>query len=521
MILYPQTRSFRTALVSVLAASVFAITGATFAAAQPKGEIVVAVPTLSQQFDPTRMISIADYTVSEMLFDGLINLGPKGKYPGLAESWVISADGKQIDFKLRAGVKFHNGDALTAEDVKFTIEKMLAPDSTNAYRRGFVDSLERVDVVDAETARFVLKQPWPAFFTTARYALTFIVPKNYYEKVGAKGFQEKPIGTGPFKFVGLSAGEWVKFEANPQYWGGSPKVRTATIRLVAEPFTRYAMLERGEAHIAAGLNGPLLERVKSNSNLYIAMTSSSGTTGILFNKNVFPQAGDRRVRLAVAHAINREAIAEKMLGGVCRPGTGMLTPGTFGYLDGLPLIPYDPAKAKELLKEAGVTPGLKVTLALQTQSYPSLPNTPQVLEAVAGNLEAVGFTVERQAMESAAWMSMMRAGKQPAVFHAPSSMPDDGGELINSFFSSTATFTPKTIQVPEYDQIFKAQQKETDPKAREKMLQEFARLEHKNLEMVPLLWCDTPFAANKRVKGWQPALSSGWFMNLRSIELSE
>jgi peptide/nickel transport system substrate-binding protein len=498
-----------------------AIACAQGARAQTKGEVVVALPVLSQQFDPTIFVSAADYTVSEMLFDGLINLGPKGKHPGLAESWVISPDGKQIDFKLRRGVKFHNGDPFTAEDVKFTFDRIVAPDSTHSYRKGFVDSLDHVEVVDPATVRFVLKQPWPAFFTTARYALTYIVPKAYYEKVGAKGFQEKPIGTGPFKFAGMKAGEWVKFDANPQYWGGAPKIKSATIRLVSEPFTRYAMIERGEADIAAGLSGALLDKARANRSLRVAVSSYSGTSGILFNKKEFPQAADRRVRLAVAYAINRTAIADKMLGGICRPATEMYTPGTFGYLDGLSLIPYDPAKARQLLKEAGVMPGQKVSFTIHTQAFPSLPDAPQVLEAIAGNLEAVGFVVERQSVDSNAWMAMMRGGKQPGIFYAPSSMPDDGGETINTWFSSTAAFTPKTIQVPEYDKIFKAQQQQPNLKEREKMLQDFARLEHANLEMVPLLWCDTPFVVGKRVKAWQPAIASGYFLNLGKIELVE
>lgn len=516
-----QAKSVRAAIAGALAVGLLVVGGIQAVMAQSKGDLVVASPVLSQHFDPTTMISTADYLVNDMLFDGLINLGPDGKHAGLAESWVISADGKQVDFKLRPGVKFHNGDPLTAEDVKFTFEKILAPDNTHSYRRGFVDSLAHVDVIDPGTVRFVLKQPWPAFFTTARYALTYIVPKAYYEKVGAKGFQEKPIGTGPFTFAGMKAGEWVKFEANPQYWGGAPKVKTATIRLVSEPFTRYAMMERGEADIAAGLTGALLDKAKANPNLRVVISAFSGTSGILFNKKVFPAAEDRRVRLAIAYAINRDAISQKMLGGICRPATGILTPGTFGYLDGLPLIPYDPAKAKELLKEAGVKPGQKVTFTLHTQAFASMPGGPQILEAIAGNLEAVGFAVERQSVDTDAWMSMMRGGKQPGIFYSPSGTPDDGGELINTWFVSTAAWTAKSIQVPEYDKIFKAQQQMADLKKREEMLHDFARLEQKNLEMVPLLWCDTPFVVAKRVKTWRPALASGYYMNLGRLEVAE
>lgn len=512
-----------TACVAACAVALAGLVGLAPAStrAQPSGDVVIAMPQLSQLFDPTGMIGATPHMVYDFIFDALINLGPEGKYPALAESWDISKDGKQIDFRLRRGVKFHNGDAFSADDVKFTFDRVMAPDSTHAYRRGFVDSVERIEVIDPHVVRFVLKEPWPAFFTTARYALTPIVPKQYYERVGAKGFQDKPIGTGPFTLVGVKSGEWTKFEANEGYWGGSPKVRTVTQRLVGEPFTRYAMLERGEADIVTGLTGPLLDRIKSNPTVKVFSSRYSGTSGILFNKDLFPEAADRRVRLAIGYAINRREIAEKIQGGVCEPATGMFTPGTFGYLDGLPQIPYDPAKAKALLGEAGIKPGHKVTFTLQTESFSAVPNAPRVLEAIAGNLEAVGFVVERKTVDNAAWLSMMRSGKPTGIFYSPTSIPDDGGELLNSYFVSWSGWTAKSIKIPAYDEAFKMQIKEPDLEERRKILQRFARLESENLENVPLLWCDTPFAAStKRIKMWAPAVGSGYHLNMKQVELA-
>src|SRR6202012_5337305 len=130
--------------------------------------------------------------------------------------------------------------------------------------------------------------------------------KKYYEQVGPKGFQDKPIGTGPFSLSGVKAGEWTRFEANAGYWGGASHIKTVTQRGVNEPFTRYAMLERGEADIVSGLTGPLLERIKKNPDIHVVSSRYSGTSGILFNKELFPEAADRRVRLAVGYAINRK-----------------------------------------------------------------------------------------------------------------------------------------------------------------------------------------------------------------------
>ena len=502
------------------AAAAAALLPSAASAEAPKGELVVAMPLLRQQFDPTLQIAIPDFGTYQLLFDGLLNLGSDGKIPGLAESWTVSEDGKQLDFKLRAGIKFHNGDALTAEDVKFTYERLLQPGNTHSYRQAFVELLERVEAVAPEHVRFHLKGPWPAFFTSARYPLVGIVPKAYYEKVGPKGFQNAPIGTGPYKLAGLQAAEWNRFEANADYWGGAPNVKTVTIRLVKEPFTSYAMLERGEADIVVGLTGPLLDRIRSNPKLRVVLSKYNGTSGLYFNKKSFPQSADKRVRQAVGLAVNREAIAKNLLSGICEPASSIFTPVTYGFKDGLPLVGYDPEKAKGLLKEAGVQPGTTVTYTLHTESFASLPNAPQVLEAIAGNLEAVGFKVERKPFESSAWMAMMRGGKQPSIFYGPSSLPDDGGETINGWYTSRSVWSSGNINIPEYDDIFKKQLQLSNPDERTALLRKFAELETKNVESAPLFWCHTPFAVSSRIKSWAPGLGSGYHLNLHKLEFA-
>jgi peptide/nickel transport system substrate-binding protein len=491
------------------------------AMAQPKDEVVIAGAILRQQFDPSIMVAVTDHTAFTMLYDGLLNLNDKGKVPALATSWKISEDGKTVDFELRKGVKFHNGDPFTAEDVKFSYDLLLKDGNTHSYRKAFVAQIKSVEVVDPHKVRFNLNQPWPSFFSSARYGIQPIVPKNYYEKVGAKGFVEKPVGTGPFKLADMKAGEWTKFEANPDYWGQVSKVKFVTQKLVKEPFTLYAMLEKGEADVVFGLTGALLERVKSNKQVKIFESKYSGTSGIYFNTPKFPEAKDKRVRLAVAHAMNREAIAKNVLSGICQPASSIFTPGTFGHNPSLKPIPYDPAKAKALLAEAGIKPGKEITFSLHTESFGSLPSAPQVLEAIAGNLEAVGFKVVREPYDSAAYLAAWRAGKQPAVFYGPSSMPDDGGETLEGWFSSTAVWSSGYINEPEYDTVFKAQLGMTDMKKREKTLQDWAKLEDDKRTALPLFWCNTTYAVSPRVKAWAPAVISAYHYSFNTMELAK
>ena len=519
----PHASTLRVDFAALLVAIALALIGLItpfMANAASKGGIVVAGPVLRQQFDPTEIASVADWLVTDLLFDGLINLGPKGKYPALAESWTVTEDGKQIDFKLRQGVKFSNGDPFTAEDVKFTYDKLLSANSTHVYRRAFQDALEQVDVISPDQVRFVLKQPWPAFFTAGRYGLQPIIPKNYYEKVGHDGFQSKPVGTGPYRLVDLKSGEWSKFEANAQYWSAPSKVQFVTQLLVKEPFTLYAMLEKGEADIVAGLTGPLLDRIRKDTKFQIFTARYSGSSMMFFNKAKFPESADRRVRLAIGYALNRNGIAKQILNGVCEPSSSILTPATFGFAPGLAGVPYDPAKAKFLLSEAGIKPGREVTFTVQTDSFGSLPNAPLVLEALAGNLEAIGLKVTREPYDIASWLAMQRAGKQPAVFYVPYSLPDDAGEMM-SWYISKSIWTTGNVAVPEYDRISDEQAKTIDVKAREKLLQDFARLENDRRETIPLFWCDTPFAAGPKIKAWSPAVGSPYNLNLQSVDLGK
>ncbi len=486
-----------------------------------KDEIVVASPVIRQYYDPTLMVATTDYLAYDVVFDGLLDLTADGKKPALATSWTVSPDGKQIDFTLRPNVVFQNGDPFTAEDVKFTFEKILKPETNHSYRAGFVDSLERVDIIDPMHVRFVLKHPWLAFFTTARFGLQAIVPKNYYEKVGAKEFNLHPIGTGPFKLADMKAGEWTRYEANTKYWGGAPKFKILTQRLVAEPFTRYAMLEKGEADIVSGLTGPLLEKIATNKKIRLFSSKYASTAGIYFNPDKFPESKDERVRLAIGHAINLQLITQKILQGTCAPASSILTPATFGYKPKYKVISYDPAKAKALLKEAGVKPGTEIDFVLSTESLAPVPSAPQLLEAIAGNLEAVGFKVKRLPYDTQAWFPMMRGGKQPAVFWGGASMSDDAGELLGGWYISKSVWTSGHINVPEYDKLYRQQLETADPKEREKLLERFADLEDKNKMALPLIWCDAVFAVGPRIKSWRPATGTPYHLNFQTIELAK
>src|SRR6266705_407525 len=229
--------------------------------------------------------------------------------PSLAESWSMSADGLVYDFVLRKGVKFHNGDPVTAEDVKFSLERY-----RGASARPLRDSVAAIETPDPSRVRIRLKRPWPDFMTfyLSATGAAWIVPKRYVEKVGDEGFKKAPVGAGPYRFVSFTPGVELVLEAYEQYWRKTPSVKRLVFRSVPDESTRLAMLKRGEADIVYSIRGALAEELRRTPGLTLKPTLGTFTEWISLNDQWDPKSpwADRRVRLAANLAVDRKAINE-------------------------------------------------------------------------------------------------------------------------------------------------------------------------------------------------------------------
>ena len=298
-------RHVRGLVASWLVLTILAV-GAASAAAAPEGQLTWAVhislaPTW---FDPAETSGIiTPYMVLYALHDALVKPMPgQPLAPSLAESWSASEDGLGYDFVLRQGVKFHNGDPVTAEDVKFSYERYRGAGAKELQTR-----VRQVDIVDALTIRFQLKEPWPDFMTfygTTATAAGIVVPKKYLERVGDETFRKNPIGAGPYKFVSHTPGVELVMEAYEGYWRKTPTVKRIVYKSVPEATTRLAMLKRGEVDIAYLFDGPMAEEVKRDPNLKLAFSEGIGITYVDFLDQWDPKSPwhDRRVRLAASLA---------------------------------------------------------------------------------------------------------------------------------------------------------------------------------------------------------------------------
>src|SRR5467141_4309726 len=227
--------------------------------------------------------------------------------PSLAESWSASPDWLVYEFVLRKGVRFHNGEPVTAEDVKFSLERY-----RGASHKMLRDRVLAIETPDPARVRIRLRQPWPDFMTFYSIATGagWIVPKKYVEKVGEDGFKKAPVGAGPYRFVSFTPGVELVLEAVEGYWRKTPSVKRLVFKAVPDPTTRLAMLKRGEADIAYGLGGELGSEVQRTPGLTLRPTRFVSAHWLVFADQWDAKSPwyDRRVRLAANYAVNRQAI---------------------------------------------------------------------------------------------------------------------------------------------------------------------------------------------------------------------
>src|SRR5256712_3565867 len=283
------------------------------AAAAPEGQLTwgVHISLAPTWFDPAETLGIiTPFMVMYALHDALAKAMPGNPTaPSLAESWQVSPDGRVYDFTLRKGVKFHNGDALTAEDVKFSFERY-----KGASAKAIHDRVAAVETPGPLQVRFRLKNPWPDFMTfyTAASGAGWIVPKKYVEKVGDDAFKKAPVGAGPYKFVSQEPGIGAICEANDKYWRKVPAVKRLVFTGVPEETTCVAMLKRQEADITFGLGGALAEEVRRDTSLTLEPVYPPGVWFVYFADQWNPTSPwhDQRVRLAANYAVDKQAINE-------------------------------------------------------------------------------------------------------------------------------------------------------------------------------------------------------------------
>jgi peptide/nickel transport system substrate-binding protein len=457
-------RALRT--LPLLLLSMQALTAA--AMAQPSGTMSFGahVTLATRWLDPGETdAEITPFMIFYALHDALVKPMPGGlNTPSLAESWTMSPDGRTWEFVLRKNARFHNGDPVTAEDVKFK------------------ERVREVQVVDAGRVRFVLKEPWPDFMTfygTSASGAAWIVPKKYVEKVGDDGFKRAPIGAGPYRFVSFQAGVELVLEAFDGYWRKTPSVKRLVIRSIPDESTRAAALKRGEVDVVYFVNGPIAEEIRRTPGLTLTAMRTNGVLWLMFPEQWTPGSpwADRRVRLAASMAIDRQAINEAESLGFSAP-TGSIVPRHQEFALPIDPHPYDPRRAKALLAEAGHPNGFDGGDLTPFPPYNGMG------EAIANYLLAVGIKVRIRTMERAALLSAWRDKRIRNLFVGATGAAGNASTRLEAYVTNRGTGSYGTLW--EVEDLFPKQLVEMDRKKREAMLHQIQRVVADKVVFAPI-----------------------------------
>ena len=366
-------------------------------AAQAKDTLTLGMPLEPPILDPTAGAAAAIREVTYAnIFESLTRIDGKGEVqPGIAQSWTVSPDGLTYTFKLHTGVKFHDGTPFDCGVVQYSFKRAAAPDSTNA-QKGFFEPIVSTECPDPATAVITLKRPTGSFlFDMGMGDSSMIAPNS------AANDKTNPVGTGPFVFKRWVKGDRVEIERNPNYWGTAAKLSAATFRFISDPSAATAAVMAGDLDAFPLFPAPeALDAIRKDPRFTVVVGTTEGKTIMSLNNERKP-FDDVRVRRALAYAIDRGAFIEA-LGGFGKPIGSHYIPGDPGYVDLTGAYPYDPAKAKALLAEAGIKPGWELTIKLPPPGYARRGG-----EVIAAMLEQAGIKANLVPVEWAQWLDQV------------------------------------------------------------------------------------------------------------------
>jgi peptide/nickel transport system substrate-binding protein len=434
-------------------------------AARPDGELIygVHVSLAPSWFDPAEVTGmITPFMILYALHDAMVKPMPgQNLAPSLAESWSVSEDGLNYDFVLRDGAKFHNGDPVTAEDVKFSFDRYRGTSHELMRQR-----VAAVEIADPRHIRFRLAEPWPDFLTF--YATTtgagWIVPKKHIEKVGEEAFKKAPVGCGPYKFVSFKPGLELVLDAFDGYWRKAPAVKRLTMRVIPDEATRLAALKGGEVDIVYSVRGELAQELERTPGLSLKPALVQGVFCLYFADQWDPKSPwhDVRVRRAANLAIDRQRINEALTLGHSLVSGNQIVPSHYDLYWQPPPPVFDPQQAKEQLKEAGFPNGLDGGEYYCDSSYANIG------ESVVDNLLAIGIRTKLRPIERAAFIKGFSERKYKNLIQEGPGAFGNAATRIEAHVVKNGVFTYGSY--PDIDALYQQQAVELDRSKREAIL---------------------------------------------------
>lgn len=449
-------------------------------AAGAAGQLVygVHISLAPTWFDPAETQGIiTPYMLLYALHDGLVKPMPGRPHAlCLAQSWSAAEDGLSYEFILRKEALFHNGQPVTAEDVKSSFERY-----RGAAHGLMKERVAAVEALDPQRVRFRLKDPWPDFLTFYSEAsgAGWIVPKKYVEKVGEDGFKKAPIGAGPYKFVSFTPGVELVLEAFEQYWRKVPTVKRLVLRVIPDEATRLAALKRGEVDIAYSIRAELAEELQRTPGLTLKPTVIQSPFWLYFADQWDPKSPwhDQRVRQAAALAIDHKTINQALTLGHSLI-TNSIIPESFEFYWKPPAAVYDPGRAKELLSAAGFASGFDAGFYTCDISYGNLA------EAVLNNLGQVGIRAKLRPLERAAFYKGYGDKLFKNIVQGSSGAFGNAATRLQEFVVKGGTYAYGSY--PDIDELYPTQASEGDHAKREAILHRMQQMAHERAIFAPI-----------------------------------
>ncbi len=436
--------------------------------------LVIAIQADPTGFDPEAVLNNTSGFIMSAVFDSLVRYKPGtvDVAPGLAESWDISSDGLTYTFHLRHGVTFSDGTPFNAQTYVKSLDRLFnKSDPAYIYNTGPVESyidftygaVASYKALDDYTVQFTLKHPFAPFLTSLAMVWNGVVSPTAAVKYG-KDFRNNPVGTGPFILKEWVHNDHITLDANPNYWGGKPKVDRVIFKVIPDSQTAVLQMKQGQVQILADVSSQVIPAIKSDPHLKLVTQPGLTVNGIALPTDTKP-FDDPRVRQALNYAIDRAAINKSLYNDLAVPMTSPLPEAQWGFDKSLQPYTYDPAKAKQLLADAGYPNGFKAELLAYNSARGYNPAGAQMAVAIQSYLKKVGVDVSIQQMEFGSFLAKVRSGDYHGM--AMTGWSGDNGDPDNFLYE---LFDSATIPVgdtshyknDQVDSLLLQAQKETD-----------------------------------------------------------
>ena len=502
----PLNRLPRSAMMVAAAAMTAASFAASPALAQAKTKFTVDLVNEPASLDPQKQWNPDSYYVYRNIFDNLVTRDDSGKIvPQVAKSWK-QVSPTEMEFTIRDDITFTDGSKLTPEDVAYSVNRIIDPKFASP-QLGQFNLITGAKVTGDNTVTLTTKRPYPVLL--AQLVKLSIVPEHVVKKEGESAFNLHPVGSGPYEFVDWKRGVSVTLKRNDNYWGRKGPFETVTFRAVPDASTRVADLQAGTADLVVSLNSDQANQLKSASGVQ-ALSAPTERVAFLGMNTHLPPFTDLKVREAVAYGIDRQGLIEGILGGYGKVVGELLSPAHFGWTPGIEPYPYDPAKAKKLIAEAG-------DAAKKPIDFGTAPVYDQrIVQAVQQMLNEIGLNVKIHMTDMASYLKSVQGpmDQRPMLnFGRWSCACQDADGIMYPLLDSNSNWS--RYSNPQMDKLLEDARSTLDKKQRQEDYTKASELVKKDVPLLPLYQVYAIYGASKKLQ-WTPTANESLFLNRMS-----